>query len=94
MCCPACRACGRGVFDATGNGGYLAEAAAKKFRGVRAQMLTPAFYAEVTPRFKAAFERDEIAMPRDVDVYNDHRAIRLVKGVPPNLTRGTTSGER
>ena len=71
-----------GVFDATGNGGYLAEAAAKKFRGVRAQMLTPAFYAEVTPRFKAAFERDEISMPRDVDVYNDHRAIRLVKGVP------------
>lgn len=71
-----------GVFDATGNGGYLAEAAAKRFRGVRAQMLTPAFYAEVTPRFKAAFERDEISMPRDVDVYNDHRAIRLVKGVP------------
>ena len=71
-----------GVFDATGNGGYLAEAAAKRFRGVRAQMLNPAFYAEITPKFKAAFERDEISMPRDVDVYNDHRAVRLVKGVP------------
>ena len=71
-----------GIFDATGNGGYLAEAAAKHFRGVRAQMLNPAFYAEVTPKFKAAFERDEISMPRDVDVYNDHRAVRLVKGVP------------
>lgn len=71
-----------GIFDATGNGGYLAEAAAKRFRGIRAQMLNPAFYAEVTPKFKAAFERDEISMPRDVDVYNDHRAVRLVKGVP------------
>ena len=82
-----------GVFDATGNGGYLAEAAAKRFRGVRAQMLNPTFYAEVTPKFKAAFERDEISMPRDVDVYNDHRGIRLVKGVPQIVREEQRAGK-
>lgn len=71
-----------GIFDATGNGGYLAEAAAKRFRNVKAQHLSPTFYASITPRFKAAFEQDGTSMPRDVDIYNDHRAIRLVKGVP------------
>ena len=51
------------MFDATGNGGYLAEAAAKRFRGIVAQMLNPAFYAGITPKFKAAFERDEVSCP-------------------------------
>ena len=82
-----------GMFDATGNGGYLAEAAAKRFRGIVAQMLNPAFYAGITPKFKAAFERDEVVMPRDVDVYNDHRSIRLVKGVPQIVREEQRAGK-
>ena len=82
-----------GLFDATGNGGYLAEAAAKRFPGIVAQMLNPAFYAGITPKFKAAFERDEVVMPRDVDVYNDHRSIRLVKGVPQIVREEQRAGK-
>ena len=82
-----------GMFDATGNGGYLAEAAAKRFRGIVAQMLNPTFYAGITPKFKAAFERDEVVMPRDVDVYNDHRSIRLVKGVPQIVREEQRAGK-
>ena len=86
-----------GEMDATGNGGYLAEVVAKRWPCVVKRMITAQWYQEITPKFKAEFEKDTLIMPRDVDVYNDHRAIRLVRGVPqivregPGMVQGTSA---
>lgn len=74
-----------GALDARGNGQYLAERAAQKFGSTRIEqvMLADAFYLEHMARFKAALQDgtlDEI--PRDVEVRDDLRALRLIDGVP------------
>jgi phage FluMu gp28-like protein len=72
-----------GAVDATGNGSYIAEAAADRY-GSRVQrvMFTENWYRAEMPRYKAAFEDRLIALPKHDDVLEDHRAIRLVRGVP------------
>ena len=82
-----------GEMDATGNGGYLAEVVAKRWRCVVKRMITVQWYQEITPKFKAEFEKDTLIMPRDVDVYNDHRAIRLVRGVPQIVREDQQAGK-
>jgi len=73
-----------GAMDATGNGAPLAQETATRYGlgNIMEVKINEAWYREVTPKFKAGFEDDLIAMPRDIDVYNDHRAIKLVRGVP------------
>lgn len=73
-----------GIMDATGNGGPLAQETATRFGLGRIvqQTITAAWYKEVMPLFKAAFEDGTTATPRDTEIYNDHRAIKLVGGVP------------
>lgn len=74
----------RACFDATGNGGFLAEVSAQEFGSSRVEQIqiTAQFYAEVMPKFKAAFEDGRVALPSDLDIYNDHRAIKKVRGIP------------
>lgn len=74
-----------GALDATGNGAYLAEAAAQKYGTTRiAQVvLNDKFYIEHMPRFRAAFEDGTIDdIPRDSDIRADLRAIEKINGVP------------
>lgn len=72
-----------GALDARGNGQYLAEQAVYRYGSrVEAVMLTQGWYLENMPKLKAAFEDDLIALPRDVDVLNDLRAIQVIKGIP------------
>lgn len=82
-----------GEMDATGNGGYLAEVVAKRWPCVVKRMITVQWYQEITPKFKAEFEKDTLIMPRDVDVYNDHRAMRLVRGVPQIVREDQQAGK-
>jgi phage FluMu gp28-like protein len=42
------------------------------------------------PKFKAAFEDDTIAIPRDADVADDIGAIQVIKGIP-KLPDGKTN---
>ena len=51
-----------GEFDATGNGGYLAEVVAKRWPCIIKRMITVQWYQEITPKFKAEFERDALIM--------------------------------
>jgi phage FluMu gp28-like protein len=74
-----------GVMDARGNGQYLAERAAQRYGAARIEqvMATDAWYLEAMPRFKAALEDGTLdALPRDAQVRDDLRSLRLINGVP------------
>lgn len=81
-------------LDARGNGQYLAEQA-KYAYGDRVEevMLSQSWYLENMPKMKAAFEDDEITVPKDADVLNDLRAIQLVKGIP-KIPDGSTDSKK
>lgn len=83
----------KGANDARGNGQAVAEWAWQEFGASRidAVMLSTEWYREHTPAFKAAFEDDEIEIPKDADVLRDLRAIRMDKGVAkvPDKYEGT-----
>lgn len=83
----------KGAHDATGNGGYLAEAMGIYFGDrIEAIHLSEGWYREHTPHFKAALEDgDLVAIPKDKDILSDHRAFTLIKGVariPDTRTKG------
>ncbi len=73
-----------GANDARGNGQYIAEVAAQRYSSamVHQVMLSRSWYLQNMPRMKAAFEDDEIEIPRDADILDDLRAIVVDKGVP------------
>jgi len=73
-----------GKLDARGNGQYLAERAVDRYGASRieAVMISQSWYLDVMPKFKARFEDDLIAIPRDRDVSDDLRAIQVIKGIP------------
>lgn len=73
----------KGAHDARGNGQQLAEEAWQKYGTQRIEpvMLTEEWYRAHMPAFQAAFQDAAIAIPRDVDVRDDLRAIKLVRGV-------------
>lgn len=77
--------CFRGAaLDARGNGQYLAEVTAERYGAwrVRQVMLSPRWYQENMVRYKAAFEERSIVLPADGDILDDHRAVRMDRGVP------------
>lgn len=83
-----------GALDARGNGQYLAEQAGYAYGQERMEsvMLSQAWYLEHMPKFKAAFEDDLLAVPRDADVLDDLRALQVIKGVPklPDTQTGSS----
>lgn len=84
-----------GMMDATGNGGPLAQETATRYGTDRVvqQMLSASWYAEAMPRFKAAFEDGDTITPKDVEIYNDHRAIKLVNGIPQVVRQSKEKGK-
>jgi len=82
-------------FDARGNGSYIAEQAQYRYGVdvVEKVMLTQNWYLENMPRFKSAFEDDEIVIPKDSDVADDIGAIQVIKGIP-KLPEGKTDAKK
>lgn len=79
-------------LDARGNGQYLAEQAAYRYGEEVVQvMLSVGFYRENMPRFKAAFEDDELVMPKHEDIITDLGQIQIIRGVP-GIDDSRTSG--
>ena len=76
------RFCG-GANDATGNGEAVAEDMGDEF-GPRIiqQKFSEAWWSEWMPRYKAAYEDRQIEVPRDDDIMEDHRLVKLVNGIP------------
>lgn len=89
-----------GALDARGNGQYLAEVAMQKYGKGRILevMLSQTWYRDNMPRYKAAFEDKTITIPRHADVLEDHRGVKMDKGiakVPDTYkTTGTDGGQR
>lgn len=73
----------KGANDARGNGQQLAEAAWQKYGKSRIEpvMLSEEWYRTHMPPFQAAFQDAAILIPRDVDVRDDLRALKLIRGV-------------
>lgn len=82
------------VIDSRGNGSYVGEAAYDKYGSVVERLMpTESWYRENMPPYKAAFEDSTITVPKDDNVLQDHRAIKLVRGVA-RLPEGKTSVDR
>lgn len=83
-----------GALDARGNGQYMAERMMQRYGESRiAQvMISEVWYREAMPKYKAAIEDRSIMMPKDADVMEDHRFIRVVKGVA-KIPEGRTKGD-
>ena len=73
------------AFDAAGIGAQMAEGAATKYGGTRVEQVKPTeqFYLEQMPKFKAAFQDATLTgIPRDREIRDDLRAIRVIGGIP------------
>ncbi|WP_374467403.1 hypothetical protein [Ferrovibrio sp.] len=71
-------------LDARGNGQAHAEAALQKYGPERIEcvMFTVAWYAEWFPKYKSAFEDQEMVVSADEDFIADHRLVVLKAGKP------------
>ncbi|HBP5008518.1 TPA: hypothetical protein L5632_006152 [Pseudomonas aeruginosa] len=72
------------AFDATGNGGYLAEQAALKYGAgmVDQVQLNLAWYATWMPKLKGEFEAFNLEIPRHQTELDDLLSIKVEKGIP------------
>lgn len=79
------------AFDATGNGGYLAEAAALKYGTdvVDRVDLSQKWYGEWMPKLKAEFDDFNLSLPRHQSVLDDLSSIKVVNGIP-QVDKGRT----
>ncbi|MDO6526956.1 terminase family protein [Motilimonas sp. 1_MG-2023] len=82
------------AFDATGNGGYLAESAALKYgtEMVDCIMLNDPWYREWMPKLKAEFEDGTLSIPKHQDILDDLRHIQVIGGVP-KIDKGKGKGQ-
>jgi phage FluMu gp28-like protein len=85
------------AIDAGGNGGYVAEEARDAWGSLLVDEIhfTEQWYRDEFPRYKASLEDRLTTIVRHDDVLEDHRAVRLVRGVP-RVPEGKTDkkGER
>lgn len=84
-----------GALDARGNGQYLAEQAKFEYGSGRIEevMLTQGWYLENMPRMKAAFEDASLSIPKDSDIVDDLKAIKVIKGIA-RVPDGNTSSDK
>jgi phage FluMu gp28-like protein len=81
-----------GAMDATGNGAALAEAAAQKYgvEMVEQVKLSDQFYLAHMPKLRAELQDGTLQdIPRDSELRDDLRAVKLVQGIP-KVPRGAT----
>lgn len=88
-----------GAIDARGNGSYISESCWQKYGSgkITQVMLSQEWYRENMPPMKARFEDNTILIPKDADVLNDLRALKVVKGVavvPDKRTTGKDGKKR
>ena len=91
--CGALPRCSGIVIDSRGNGSYIGEAAQDKYGSIVLKLMaTEGWYRDNMPSYKAAFEDGTITVPKHDGVLQDHRAIKLVRGVP-RVPEGKTDGD-
>ena len=72
------------AFDATGNGGYLAESVLLRYGAsmVETVQLNDKWYREWMPKYKALYESGLIQIPQDEEIILDQGHIVVINGVP------------
>ncbi|EAW4761140.1 hypothetical protein F8734_14910 [Salmonella enterica] len=82
------------AFDATGNGGFLAESALERFGPelVDCVMLSAKWYGEWMPKLKAEFEDQNIFVARHQTTLDDLRHVKVTNGIP-QIDKGRTKDE-
>lgn len=71
-----------GAMDATGNGAYLAEVAAQRYRDrIHEVHLTAEWYRNNSVPYVEAVVDGSIVLPSDEDVLRDHQALAYVNGI-------------
>lgn len=82
-----------GKFDATGNGLALAEWAQEEFGHdlIEAVKISQTWYLENMPGLKEVIESQTMRLPRDVEIKDDLRAVKLVGGIP-SIPSNRTAG--
>lgn len=70
-------------LDARGNGSALAEFARQKYGTDRIAevMITEKWYRDIMPKLKARLEDKGISIPKNADIKNDLRSLKMVKGI-------------
>jgi phage FluMu gp28-like protein len=69
-------------IDAGGNGSYVGEVALQRYgERVEPLQLSEPWYREHMPPWKAAIEDAMLTLPRDREIHDDLRMVRLVRGV-------------
>jgi len=86
-----------GALDARGNGQYLAEVAMQRYGADRIHqvMITEKFYREYMPKYKTHYEDRTFEIPLSADIVDDHRALKMIKGVakiPDNIKTTNEKG--
>lgn len=78
-----------GKMDARGNGHALAEAMQRKFGAdrIEAVMTSQNTYLDGFPKLKGRIEAKTIVLPQDEGVLDDHRQVKLVRGIPQIIDR-------
>jgi phage FluMu gp28-like protein len=85
-----------GKIDAGGNGSFVGEVALQRYGEiVEPLQMTEPWYRENMPPWKAAIEDSMLTLPRDAEVLDDFRMVKLVRGVAriPERRR-TAEGEQ
>ncbi|WP_321402690.1 hypothetical protein [Maridesulfovibrio sp.] len=86
------------AFDARGNGQAIAEYARQRYGHelVAEVMLSTSWYRENMPRLKTSFEDRTFTIPKQEDIIDDFRGIKLRKGIacPPESSTKSESGQR
>lgn len=82
------------AFDATGNGGYLAEAARLVYgpEMIDCVNLSAKWYAEWMPKLKGELEAQNLTVARHQTTLDDLLSIKVVNGVP-QIDKGRTKDE-
>lgn len=82
-----------GCLDARGNGQFLAEVAMQRYGEYRITqvMLSTEWYRENMPPYKAAYEDKNLEIAKDADILQDHRDVKMDKGVA-KIPEGRTTG--
>lgn len=81
------------VIDSRGNGSYVGEAAHDKYGSVVQRLMpTEGWYRDNMPPYKAALEDGTWTLPKNDALLQNHRAIRLVRGVPRMPDAATEDG--
>ena len=84
-------------LDRGGNGMYLAEVATTRYgERVEGVQLSEPWYREHMPRMKTAIDDATMTLPRDNDVLDDLRMLKLVRGVArvPDRRRDDAGAQR